>query len=219
MWCRLLAVPPEIFGSHLLVCGQPFCTVLWAAAACRPPGRGEYNASTSCALHRGGHREHCAALAVVTAPTPTCSCPESTSQSARHRWYTIQRCLCSPAVHFAGCKHSGFGAVETDSCPGRSQTRTLGRAKVTPRVPTENTSSVAVLGAPDDAKRDLRRATIRRASEPTTAYCDAFRKSIRKFLVPPERGVIELSPHRLVPREIALVPCLNRLAPSAIREE
>ena len=46
-----------------------FCTVLWAAAARRPPGRGGYNANTSCALHRGGHREHCPPLAVVTAPT------------------------------------------------------------------------------------------------------------------------------------------------------
>ena len=165
-----------------------FCTVLWAAAARRPPGRGGYNANTPCALHRGGHREHCAALAVVTAPTPTCSCPESTSQSARHRWYTIQRCLCSPAVHLAGCKHSRFGAVETNPCPGRGQTRTCSSAKVTPTVPTENTSRVAVLGAPDDAKRDLRRATIRRASEPTTAYCDAFRKSTSMFLVPSERG-------------------------------
>ena len=174
------------------------------------------------------HHVHCTvAVTVCTAlpspwcphPPSTCSCPENRSQSARHRWQTIQRCLCSPAVHLAGCKHSRFGAVETNPCPGRGQTRTCSSAKVTPTVPTENTSRVAVLGAPDDAKRDLRRATIRRASEPTTAYCDAFRKSIRKFLVPSERGVIELSPHRLVPREIALVPCLNRLVPRAIREE
>ena len=143
------------------------------------------------------HHVHCTvAVTVCTAlpslwcphPPPTCSCPENRSQSARHRWQTIQRCLCSPAVHLAGCKHSRFGAVETNPCPGRGQTRTCSSAKVTPTVPTENTSRVAVLGAPDDAKRDLRRATIRRASEPTTAYCDAFRKSIRMFLVPSERG-------------------------------
>ena len=76
-----------------------------------------------------------------------------------------------------------------------------------------------MLGAPDDAKRDLRRATIRRASDPTTAYCDAFRESISMFLVPSERGVTESSPRGLLPREIALLLSLSRLLPSAIREE
>ena len=174
------------------------------------------------------HHVHCTvAVTVCTAlpspwcphPPSTCSCPENRLQSARHRWQTIQGCTGSPAVHLAGCKHSGFGAVETDSCLGRGQTRTCSSAKVTPTVPTENTSRVAVLGAPDDAKRDLRRATIRRASEPTTAYCDAFRKSIAMFLVPSGRGVTESSPRGLLPREIALLPSLSRLLPSAIREE
>ena len=41
-------------------------------------------------------------------------------------------------MHLAGCNHSGVGAVETNSCPERGQTRTCSSAKVTPTVSTED---------------------------------------------------------------------------------
>ena len=160
-----------------------FYTVLWAAAA----WKGGYDANTPCALHCGGHREHCAALTVVTAPTPALLLPrekvtECSSPVADHLALPVQPCSAPRRV-----KHSGFGAVEINSCPERGQTRTCSSAKVTPTVMTEN-STRAVLGAPDDAKRALRRATIHRVSEPNTARNDAFRKSIAMPLVPSERG-------------------------------
>ena len=84
---------------------------------------------------------------------------------------------------------------------------------------TENSTRAAVLGAPDDAKRALRRATIHRVSKPNTARCDAFRKSIEMLLVRCERGVTEPSPRGLLPREIALLLSLSRLLPIRSREE